>query len=216
MNDTDVSDSLSSACSAIASDNFTPCLDSALRFLSTDVTSVKVIILGMDPYPQIGRATGRAFEDGGISSWSCLRNNPSLGNIIKLLYSNKTGNGICELNVVRDALDTGNLIAGPIDLFDSWEAQGVLLLNVGLTCEVGTPGSHIEIWRDFTSKCFSFLARKNRDITWLLWGRDAQESAPDGVTYFSSTHPRDNSTGAGSFLAENHFSRISDINWTGI
>lgn len=47
--------------------NYTPCDSKVLRFATVDLTKVKVIIFGQDPYPQKGRATGRSLEVGDIS-----------------------------------------------------------------------------------------------------------------------------------------------------
>ena len=58
------------------------------RFLTRDLTKVKVVILGQDPYPQKNVATGRAFEINEINKWEDILNNSSLLNILKSLYRN--------------------------------------------------------------------------------------------------------------------------------
>ena len=67
--------------------NYTPCDSKVLRFATVDLTKVKVIIFGQDPYPQKGRATGRSFEVGDISDWNdTALGNDALVNILKLIY----------------------------------------------------------------------------------------------------------------------------------
>src|SRR5690554_7646024 len=60
---------------------FTPPLKFILRFLELDLSSMKVVILGQDPYPQKGVATGRAFEVEPLQSWHDSFRNSSLRNI---------------------------------------------------------------------------------------------------------------------------------------
>ncbi|EKO3660496.1 uracil-DNA glycosylase [Vibrio metschnikovii] len=199
----------------IAKEQFTPSIDLALKFLSTDLGSAQVVILGMDPYPQKGRATGRAFEDGTISSWASLKHNASLANILKLIYANRNNEEIFPIsNVKKRVAELGN-ISPPNELFKSWESQGVLLLNTALTCRIGKSGSHLKHWQEFSKRCFQHIAINRSDMPWLLWGKDAQQAAPDGILCLTSKHPRLYSKKAGSFLAENHFKKITTINWAG-
>ncbi|MFW6310335.1 MAG: hypothetical protein ACOC1D_04465, partial [Prolixibacteraceae bacterium] len=65
----------------ITKQNFTPPADKVLRFLEVPLDQIKVIILGQDPYPQPGVATGRAFEVGTLKSWNEPFKNISLKNI---------------------------------------------------------------------------------------------------------------------------------------
>lgn len=211
----DIKDELYKIMEEVAKDNPTPSLDSALRFLSLDLHNVIVVILGMDPYPQIGRATGRAFEDGNLSTWSQLKRNASLTNILKLIYANKTNQGVLSISKVRNNLVNNFVITPPNKLFNCWESQGVLLLNVALTCKVGKSGSHLKQWECFTKKCFKYIAEKQPSAQWLLWGKNAQKVAPNNINFLKSKHPRLYKQTSGSFLAENHFSQISEINWSG-
>ncbi|MCF0230145.1 MAG: hypothetical protein HUJ76_10715, partial [Parasporobacterium sp.] len=83
-------------------------------FKECPYNKLKLIILGQDPYPQEGVATGIAFaNENTVQELS-----PSL-NIIK--------ESVIDLNIPH------NLITFAPDLL-SWEKQGVLLLNSALTC----------------------------------------------------------------------------------
>ena len=70
----------------IGSSNYTPSSARVLNFLSVPLEHVKIIILGQDPYPQQGVATGRAFEVGTLKSWNQTFNNISLKNIVRAIY----------------------------------------------------------------------------------------------------------------------------------
>jgi uracil-DNA glycosylase len=65
----------------------------------------------------------------------------------------------------------------PSQLFKHWEKQGVLLLNTSFTCEIGSPGSHKHIWQSFTLELLQFINKKNKEITWFLWGNHALEAS---------------------------------------
>jgi len=211
----DIKDELSHIMLKVCKDNPTPSIDSALKFLKVDLHNVNVVILGMDPYPQTGRATGRAFEDANLSSWSQLKRNASLSNILKLIYANKTSQGILPISKVRNKLGNSFIIFPPNALFNSWESQGVLLLNVALTCRIGKSGSHLKLWESFMKKCFKYIGEQQQNAQWLLWGKDAQKAAPESIISMASKHPRLYRQATGNFLTENHFSQIKQINWSG-
>ncbi len=199
--------------------DFTPPAERVLRFAGTDLARVKIVILGQDPYPQRGTATGRSFEVGGINSWNELKRNASLVNILKLLHMNCLGRSdIAPVQKVREDIESGIFPVLPPDrLFSHWEAQGVLMLNAALTCEVNNSGSHSEIWTPFVHEALSHVAENCPQAKWFLWGRNAQQFCsfvPESARY-ESHHPRLYNRTPGSFLAENHFARIADIDWTG-
>lgn len=197
--------------------DFTPPAKRVLRFCETDLSEMKVIILGQDPYPQQGVATGRAFEVGDIKSWADLKRNASLVNILKLLHRNYLGAeesvGIAE---IRKDIESGKFpVLPPQKLFGHLEEQGVLFLNTALTCQVNNSGSHSDIWRPFTTDLLKFIASRNPEAKWLLWGKDAQEfcSFVPESRKLTSYHPRLFDKKPGSFLGENHFARWPEINW---
>jgi uracil-DNA glycosylase len=166
-----------------------------LRFLSTDLGQLHVVILGQDPYPQPGVATGRAFEVGGLTSWLTPFPQTSLRNILRLLY--KTSQGIVDYSKIpsftairRQIADEEWQILPPDQLFARWEEQGVLLLNTCLTVD-GTPMSHRALWHDFTCELLQYISREKGELNWFLWGKSAQEFIPwieYGVVY-PSRHP---------------------------
>ncbi|KAI8926241.1 uracil-DNA glycosylase-like protein [Entophlyctis helioformis] len=123
-------------------------------FTRTPLASVKVVILGQDPYHQPGQAHGLAFSvQKGVSV------PPSLRNIYAELESDIAG-------FKRPAHGT----------LSAWGSQGVLLLNATLTVVHGTPNSHAQTgWQTFTTAVISYIAAHNPHVVFLLWGAAAQK-----------------------------------------
>ena len=161
--------------SEILKGEYTPSKENVLRFFELPLSSVKVIILGQDPYPQPGVATGRAFEVGTLKSWNEPFKNISLKNILRTLYKAYSGE-VIKYNDLKTKFDNEFPVLSPNKLFKHWEKEGILLLNTSFTCELGKPGSHKDIWDSFTVKLLQFISEKNDQITWFLWGAHALEA----------------------------------------
>jgi len=126
----------------------------ALRL--TPRASVKVVILGQDPYHGPGQADGLAF-----SVPPGQRLPPSLRNIVAEL----------RRDLGLPAPGSGTLQA--------WAAQGVLLLNTSLTVEAGRPASHAKLgWSVLTDALLDALAADPQPKVFMLWGAHAQAAAP--------------------------------------
>lgn len=129
---------------------------SRLRALElTPLDSVKIVILGQDPYHGPGQAHGLSFSvpDG-------VRPPPSLANIFKELAS----------DVGIEPPGHGNL--------ESWARQGVLLLNNALTVEAGRAGSHAGLgWEAITDAAVAAVAQRTEPSVFILWGRHARNKA---------------------------------------
>ncbi len=158
--------------------DFTPVTPFVLRFLERSLLNVKVIILGQDPYPQKGVATGRAFEVGTLRSWGEKFSNISLKNIIRAIYY-ANNNTYLKYSEIKPKIGTEFLIKSPYELFVKWEKQGVLLLNTSFTCEIGNSNSHEKLWRNFTNKLLEYIASYNSQIIWFLWGNNAKSIVTD-------------------------------------
>ncbi|WP_462281079.1 uracil-DNA glycosylase [Salinivirga cyanobacteriivorans] len=154
--------------------NFTPPASRVLHFLTVPLSNVKTIILGQDPYPQAGVATGRAFEVGTLKDWNHTFRNVSLKNIIRLIYKTYYGE-ILPYKQIVDWNTDNKLIAGPQELFRNWEQQGVLLLNTAFTCETGLSNSHSKQWREFSQNLLEFINYQYPDLVWILWGGHAKK-----------------------------------------
>lgn len=119
----------------------------------TPLASLKVVILGQDPYPTPGNAHGLAF-----SVLPDVRPLPaSLKNIYKELVS----------DVGFEAPSHGYL--------EQWAKRGVLLLNTVLTVEPGAPQSHAKIgWEEVTDQLLRSVAAQKEGVVFVLWGKSAQ------------------------------------------
>lgn len=206
--------------------NYTPNSDRALHFLTTNLEAAKIIIIGQDPYPQQGIATGRAFEVSTLKNWSDTFRNVSLKNIIRLLYKTYNNEYLKYKEIIKQSssnlFHSGFKISPPNQLFKNWEEQGVLLLNTSFTCNIGSPGSHTKHWKPFTSKLLSYINDKNPEIKWFLWGKHAQNATKDiNILHkIESHHPMICKPGVDEdflFGKNNCFELTkNDINWTGI
>lgn len=122
----------------------------------TPLSSVRVLILGQDPYHGAGQAEGLAF-----SVPAGQRLPPSLRNIVKELQR--------DLGLAPPP--SGSLVA--------WARQGVLLLNTSLTVEEARPASHAKLgWQVLTDEIVSAVAAHARPKVFMLWGAHAQAKAP--------------------------------------
>lgn len=206
----------------ITKKEYTPSSEKALRFFELPLHSIKIIILGQDPYPQPGVATGRAFEVGTLKSWNEPFKNISLKNILRTLYKAYSGKAI-SYTELKGKLDNEFPVLSPNKLFKHWEKQGVLLLNTSFTCEPGSPGSHKKLWTEFSSQLLCFINEQLKKSTWFLWGNHAKE-ATAGLTIKNkiiSQHPmmcyaRENRKSDFLFGEINCFEQFIDkIDWTG-
>lgn len=121
-------------------------------FDSCPFESVKVVILGQDPYHEPSQAHGLSF-----SVLPPCPPPPSLVNIYKEIRS-----------------DVGTLVSANGDL-TAWSRQGVLLLNATLTVEAHKAGSHQNKgWETFTDSAIKALAENREHLVFMLWGSYAQ------------------------------------------
>lgn len=61
------------------------------RFAQGELSRVRVVVLGQDPYPQPGAATGRSFEVAGLSSWQGTIRQSSLRNLVRAICPGRDG-----------------------------------------------------------------------------------------------------------------------------
>lgn len=163
----------------LSAKEFTPNADRVLRFFSNSIDDIKIIILGQDPYPQKGVATGRAFEVGTLKTWDDKFNNVSLKNIIRAIYYTYKSEYL-KYSEIKKEIGLYFQLKSPDQLFVNWEKQGVLLLNTSFTCQIGKPNSHEKLWYPFTNQLLKYIAKKNSNIIWFIWGNNAK-SIIDGV-----------------------------------
>lgn len=158
----------------------------ALRL--TPLESVRVLILGQDPYHDIDQAHGLSFSvQRGIAM------PPSLRNILKELQN-----------------DLG-IAPASHGCLESWARQGVLLLNTVLTVRAHQPNSHRRRgWEEFTTRIIGLVSELPH-VGFVLWGKPAQEKASlieDRHLIIKSPHPSPLSANRG-FFGSRPFSRIN-------
>lgn len=204
---------------------YTPPVSRVLHFMVNDLDSAKVVIIGQDPYPQAGVATGRAFEVGTLNSWDEKFRNVSLKNIIRSIYSAYEGDyltySLIKEKMSGSLFDSSFSLLPPNRLFKSWEKQGVLLLNTSFTCEVGKSASHSKYWNAFTTELLSYVNYRNPEIIWFLWGNHARKitSHLNMKNVFASNHPMICKRSESDFLFGkiNMFAETkSFISWKGV
>ena len=161
-------------------------------FNSTPVDSVKVVIIGQDPYHGKGQAHGLCF-----SVPNDVKCPPSLVNIFK------------ELNAdINKAIPiSGNL--------QHWADKGVLLLNSTLTVVADNANSHKDSnWGVFTDRAIELLSSYRNNIVFLLWGNFAHKKEKlinknNNHLILKTVHPSPLSAYNGFFGCK-HFSKAND------
>jgi uracil-DNA glycosylase len=159
-------------------------------FNTTPFESVRVVILGQDPYHNPGQAHGLSF-----SVPKNIAPPPSLVNIFK-----EVGN---DLGI--PAPTHGNL--------EKWAKQGVLLLNAALTVEANSPMSHSKIgWHEFTNDVIRTISDRKDHVVFLLWGSFAKSKQEliDKNKHLVLTAPHPSPLSAyNGFFGCGHFSKTN-------
>lgn len=161
-------------------------------FNYTPLSNVKAVIIGQDPYHNVGQAHGLCF-----SVKPEVDIPPSLVNIYK------------ELNE-----DLGCYIPNN-GYLKKWADQGVLMLNSVLTVRAHNANSHQGIgWEKFTDAAIRILNGQDRPIVYLLWGRPAQDKASQvnnpKQLLLKAPHPSPLSAYRG-FFGCRHFSKCNEF-----
>ena len=156
----------------------------------TPLDTVRVVILGQDPYHGEGQAHGLCF-----SVPPGVRPPPSLVNIFKEMQSD------LGLSPARNGF------------LEHWASQGVLLLNSVLTVEMGQAASHRERgWEQFTDAVVRLVNDKAELVVFMLWGSYAQKKAAFVDTsrhlVLKAPHPSPLSAHSG-FFGCRHFSKAN-------
>lgn len=176
-----------------------------LRALLNPPSAIKVVILGQDPYHGEDEANGLAFAVNPE-----IKTPPSLRNIFKELIN--------EYNP--------SLFAPTATLLNSWERQGVLLLNASLSVIKDQANSLAKIgWHTVTDQIIQHISNSNQHCVFLLWGNFARgkKELIDSTKHFilEAAHPSPLSASRG-FFGCNHFKlanqylashQIKEINW---
>ena len=125
-------------------------------FKFTPFSSLRVVLLGQDPYHNVGQAHGLCFsvQDG-------IQPPPSLVNIFKELQADIG----CPLP------KSGNLT--------KWAKEGVLLLNTSLSVREHQANSHAKCgWAWFTDSVIQLISQQKEHAVFILWGGNARSKKP--------------------------------------
>ncbi|KAG0371105.1 uracil-DNA glycosylase [Gamsiella multidivaricata] len=173
----------------------------------TPLPTVRVVILGQDPYHGDGQAHGLCF-----SVKKPVRPPPSLLNMFKLLEKDFPGFKIPNHGYL-----------------ETWARQGVLMVNSAMTVRAHQANSHKgKGWEHLLNAVIKTISDQRRNVVFLLWGRDAQNR---GVLVdkkkhlvLQSVHPSPLSAHRG-FFDSHHFSKANKyleqngqqpINWNSL
>ena len=174
---------------------FTPKLSEVFNaFASCPYDKLKVIIVGQDPYPQLGVADGIAFSCSKVE-----KPQPSL----RYIFS--------ELEREYVAFRTNDLLYNPLDL-KVWSKQGVLMLNTAFTVEINKIGSHYDIWKPITKMIFNAINTNKEDLAIALLGKKAEEWQLDlnNQKIFKAPHPASAAYKGGKWDSKGIFRNINE------
>jgi len=136
-----------------------PTPDKIFAAFQVPFDDLSVVIIGQDPYPRKGYATGVAFA------------------VPEQIETSPT------LEIIFDtvAIDTYNIAYKGDCTLKNWTDQGILLLNSALTVKPNMPNhkSHVTLWHGFMLKLVSSIS-KEKELIWLLWG-DRAKSLKKGI-----------------------------------
>lgn len=170
---------------------FPPAADVFNAFRYTPLDSVKVLLLGQDPYFGPNQAHGLCFSvRPGIAP------PPSLVNIYTELNS--------DLGI--PPVKHGYLA--------EWARRGVLMLNACMTVRKGVANSHANKgWEKFTDAAILAVNALPRRVVFVLWGAYARKKVPliDAARHVivQAAHPSPRSADNG-FFGSKPFSKIND------
>ncbi len=163
-----------------AGHGYLPAGDLLLRAFQSPLDSIRVLIVGQDPYPTPGHAVGLSF---------------SVAAQVRPIPRSLT-------NVYRELVDDVGVPMPSSGDLSPWADQGVLLLNRVLTVRPGASGSHRgKGWEAITDAAMAALVTRERPLVAILWGRDARTLAPSlgSVPRIESAHPSPLSASNGFF-----------------
>lgn len=191
-----------------------PIRENVFRVFKSNPDDIKVVFLGQDPYPGVHRMKYKNSE-GGISfgkpvpdacGYSFITENgyspPSLVNLFIELTNDDNTHRIPGYWNYSDKVD--------IYPFKKWVEQGVLMLNAALTVEAGCSGSHLLMWREFSSRLIKFLVSARPDLVWILLGNKAQDLLKGyNCRKIEAAHP--SPLAGGKFFGSKIYSRTNEL-----
>ena len=170
---------------------YLPAGEKVLRAFTIPLESVRVLVVGQDPYPTPGHPIGLSFAVA-----------PDVRPVPPSLR-----------NIFRELVDDVGVPAPTNGDLTPWAQQGVMLLNRVLTVRPGAPASHQGIgWEAVTDRAIEVLAERGGPLVAILWGRGARSLRPrlGEVPVVESAHPSPLSARSG-FFGSKPFSRANAL-----
>lgn len=170
---------------------YLPAGPNVLRAFAAPFDSVRVLIVGQDPYPTPGHPIGLSF--------AVERHVRPIPRSLQNIYAE-----------LRDDLGVTPPEHGDLS---GWSSQGVMLLNRVLTVRAGESGSHRGMgWEAVTDHAIRALVGRDAPLVAILWGRDAGTLRPllGATPIISSVHPSPLSARNG-FFGSKPFSRTNAL-----
>ncbi len=167
-----------------------PCIFNA--FNSTPFDKVKVVIIGQDPYHEVGQAHGLCFSvQDGVPFPKSL------------------------INIFKELQDDVGFVIPQSGNLQKWTEQGVLLLNATLTVREHAAGAHQgRGWETFTDCAIQRLSERREGLVFLLWGNYAINKRalidPNKHFVLTAAHPSPLSAFRGFFGCK-HFSKTNEL-----
>ena len=166
-------------------------------FNLTPLDSIRVVILGQDPY-----------------HGSCIINNIEVPQAMGLSFSVPKAVPIPPSlkNIYKEITQSlGIVMPNHGDLSD-WAKKGVLLLNAIFTVQKGRAGSHRDFgWEQFSDCVIARISETLEDIVFMLWGNFAKKKISLIDTHkhivLSAPHP---SPLAQGFVGSNIFKKANE------
>ena len=162
-------------------------------FYECPYNDLKVVIVGQDPYPQLGVADGIAF--------SCSRKGKAEKSLQYILKQ-----------TIGGYEETGRVMYTPEECdLRRWANQGVLLINTAFTCEVNSIGSHYDLWKPFSKYIFENINRHKKNIPVILMGKKAEswEIHLNNQKIFKVSHPASAAYRGGEWDCNDVFNKVN-------
>ena len=172
---------------------YLPAGEHVMRAFRRPLASVKVLLVGQDPYPTPGHPVGLSFSVApGVAPPRSL------------------------VNVFRELVDDLGVPTPTSGDLTPWADAGVMLLNRCLTVRPGDANSHRgRGWEQVTDQAIRVLAQRAASgvpLAAILWGSNARSLKPElaPVPWVESPHPSPLAAHKG-FFGSRPFSRVDRL-----
>jgi uracil-DNA glycosylase len=156
----------------ISIDSIYPPKEERYRVFEKDVSKIKIVLIGQDPYHGENQANGLSF-----SVSKNIKPPPSLVNIYKEIKSN---------------FPERNYEFNHGDISRWFDEEHIFLLNASLSVEERKAGSHLKYWEPFTNDVIKYISENNKDCVFLLFGNYAiakSQFIENKERILSTSHP---------------------------